>query len=465
MERANAAGALAVTKVGPMEGNSSSGDARRLSGETLMTARRRLAIDHRRQSRRQAARHRLLVHGASADAERDARRPSRRRRPDPDRGHLQPGESARRLHRHDARRLPDLHRRPGPPGRRRLRRGSSWAATISGRIPGRADRRAKPCAKRATWCAPMSKPASPRFISTPACACADDRELVGGDDRRTRRRRSAPSPRRRAPAATSSMSIGTEVPIPGGETEALDSLAVTPPEAARRTFELHRAAFAREGIGEAMGNVIALVVQPGVDMGNTQVFGYDKAKAAALSAAVLDIPGVVFEAHSTDFQTEAALAEPRRDAFRHPESRPFADLRLSRSRRRHGGDRGAARRIRAFRRARRPGAGDGRQPRPLARLCRRGRRRATRQALRPQRPRSLLLARPARRGRGQDADAQHRRRVRPAGTGRRSSSATCFWTAKGALSRRIIQAKVGAVVARYRRASGSLAIASSPTGN
>ncbi len=102
--------------------------------------------------------------------------------------------------------------------------------------------------------------------------------------------------------------VGTEVPIPGGETEALDSLAVTRPEAARRTFELHRAAFAERGIGEAIGKVIALVVQPGVDMGNTQVFAYDKTKAAALSAAVLDVPGVVFEAHSTDFQTESALS-------------------------------------------------------------------------------------------------------------------------------------------------------------
>ena len=58
-----------------------------------------------------------------------------------------------------------------------------------------------------------------------------------------------------------------------------------------------------------MDRVVALVVQPGVDMGNTQVFGYDKAKAAALSAAVADIPGVVYEAHSTDFQSEAALAD------------------------------------------------------------------------------------------------------------------------------------------------------------
>jgi len=103
--------------------------------------------------------------------------------------------------------------------------------------------------------------------------------------------------------------IGTEVPIPGGETQALDSLAVTRPEAARRTFDLHRAAFVKEGIGDAIGKVVALVVQPGVDMGNTQVFAYDKAKAAALSAAVLGIPGVVFEAHSTDFQTESALAD------------------------------------------------------------------------------------------------------------------------------------------------------------
>jgi D-tagatose-1,6-bisphosphate aldolase subunit GatZ/KbaZ len=103
--------------------------------------------------------------------------------------------------------------------------------------------------------------------------------------------------------------VGTEAPIPGGELQALDALAVTPPEAARRTHELHRAAFARHGIAAAMESVVALVVQPGVDMGNTQVFAFDRAKAAALSAAVRDIPDVVYEAHSTDFQSEAALKD------------------------------------------------------------------------------------------------------------------------------------------------------------
>jgi len=103
--------------------------------------------------------------------------------------------------------------------------------------------------------------------------------------------------------------IGTEVPIPGGETELLDALAVTRPEAARRTFDLHRRAFAALGVEAAMRRVVALVVQPGVDMGNAQVFGYDRAKAAALSAAVQQIPGVVYEAHSTDFQSETALRD------------------------------------------------------------------------------------------------------------------------------------------------------------
>ena len=101
--------------------------------------------------------------------------------------------------------------------------------------------------------------------------------------------------------------IGTEVPIPGGETKELDALAVTHPEAAQRTVDLHRRAFAARGVEAAMDRVVALVVQPGVDMGNAQVFGYDRDEAAALSAALREIPGVVYEAHSTDFQSETAL--------------------------------------------------------------------------------------------------------------------------------------------------------------
>jgi D-tagatose-1,6-bisphosphate aldolase subunit GatZ/KbaZ len=139
-------------------------------------------------------------------------------------------------------------------------------------------------------------------------ACADDRAL--GEDEMAERAALLCAATEAARGKRDIVYIvGTEVPIPGGETEALDALAVTRPEAALRTFERHRSAFARRGLDRAIGDVIGLVVQPGVDMGNTQVFYFDKAKAGALSAAALAVPGVVFEAHSTDFQTEAGLTD------------------------------------------------------------------------------------------------------------------------------------------------------------
>jgi D-tagatose-bisphosphate aldolase class II non-catalytic subunit len=101
--------------------------------------------------------------------------------------------------------------------------------------------------------------------------------------------------------------IGTEVPIPGGETAVLEGLAVTKPEAAIRTYELHRAAFAKRGLEEALTRMIGIVVQPGVDFGNSQIFAYNKGIAATLAATIQQIPNAVFEAHSTDYQTPQAL--------------------------------------------------------------------------------------------------------------------------------------------------------------
>ncbi len=109
--------------------------------------------------------------------------------------------------------------------------------------------------------------------------------------------------------------IGTEVPVPGGETERRDGLAVTTPEAAHRTCDLHRAAFAAQGLEGAFGRVIALVVQPGVDFGNDQIMAYDRPEAMALAGAVLALNGPLYEAHSTDYQTQAALADLVQDHF------------------------------------------------------------------------------------------------------------------------------------------------------
>jgi D-tagatose-1,6-bisphosphate aldolase subunit GatZ/KbaZ len=113
--------------------------------------------------------------------------------------------------------------------------------------------------------------------------------------------------------------VGTEVPVPGGETgEGAEAAAlqVTRASAAQRTLALHRVAFEARGLASAWGRVVGLVVQPGVDFDATRVFDYRHDAAAALSAMAADsMPGMVFEAHSTDYQSPSALAELVRDHF------------------------------------------------------------------------------------------------------------------------------------------------------
>ena len=108
--------------------------------------------------------------------------------------------------------------------------------------------------------------------------------------------------------------IGTEVPIPGGAMEEVAHLAVTAPDAARATIALHAQAFATAGIPDAFARIVGLVVQPGVEFGNENVIAYDPAPARALVAALPDLP-LVFEAHSTDYQTHEALTALVRDGF------------------------------------------------------------------------------------------------------------------------------------------------------
>ena len=101
--------------------------------------------------------------------------------------------------------------------------------------------------------------------------------------------------------------IGTEVPVPGGAAEALDTLAITTPEAVRATIDTHRGTFTAAGLADAWPRVIAAVVQPGVEFDHRQVVGYAPEKARALSRMIEGCDGLIFEAHSTDYQTPAAL--------------------------------------------------------------------------------------------------------------------------------------------------------------
>jgi D-tagatose-1,6-bisphosphate aldolase subunit GatZ/KbaZ len=109
--------------------------------------------------------------------------------------------------------------------------------------------------------------------------------------------------------------IGTEVPAPGGAAEALHTLEVTSPKAVEITLEAHRAAFAARGLEAAWGRVIALVAQPGVEFDHHKVINYAPSKARLLSQCIESHGNLVFEAHSTDYQTPAALADLVRDHF------------------------------------------------------------------------------------------------------------------------------------------------------
>ena len=101
--------------------------------------------------------------------------------------------------------------------------------------------------------------------------------------------------------------IGSEVPIPGGAQEAEDSLAVTSVEAFKDTVATYKRVWAEEGVAEGMNDVIAVVVQPGVEFGDDQVFLYDHDAATELCAALKEFPEVCFEGHSTDYQSAACL--------------------------------------------------------------------------------------------------------------------------------------------------------------
>nr|WP_238345782.1 D-tagatose-bisphosphate aldolase, class II, non-catalytic subunit [Luteimonas saliphila] len=109
--------------------------------------------------------------------------------------------------------------------------------------------------------------------------------------------------------------IGTEVPVPGGATEAIEGLEPTTPQAALATIEAHRRAFAAAGLASAWTRVIASVVQPGVEFDHHEVVDYCPDAARALSEAIVGVPGMVFEAHSTDYQTAGALHALVRDHF------------------------------------------------------------------------------------------------------------------------------------------------------
>lgn len=108
--------------------------------------------------------------------------------------------------------------------------------------------------------------------------------------------------------------IGSEVPVPGGSQEHEDSITPTSPEEFRRQYRVFREEF--EAAGISFDDVVAFVVQPGVEFGDDFVFQYNREKARSLTEALRDYFPVVFEGHSTDYQSQDSLKKMTEDGIR-----------------------------------------------------------------------------------------------------------------------------------------------------
>lgn len=104
--------------------------------------------------------------------------------------------------------------------------------------------------------------------------------------------------------------IGSEVPIPGGLQEVEETLQVTSPDDFESTYETFRKVFEEYEVMDVFNAVIAIVVQPGVEFGDDDLFFYDREKAKDLVARLKNnYDTLAFEGHSTDYQTPQHLRE------------------------------------------------------------------------------------------------------------------------------------------------------------
>ncbi|WP_378956211.1 class II D-tagatose-bisphosphate aldolase, non-catalytic subunit [Pelosinus sp. sgz500959] len=109
--------------------------------------------------------------------------------------------------------------------------------------------------------------------------------------------------------------VGSEVPIPGGSQDEDERIQVTKVSDFVNTIDAFKQAFLKYDLSSAWDNVIAVVVQPGVEFGDETIHEYNREGAKELSNALKKYPGIVFEGHSTDYQTPKCLKEMVEDGI------------------------------------------------------------------------------------------------------------------------------------------------------
>ena len=108
--------------------------------------------------------------------------------------------------------------------------------------------------------------------------------------------------------------IGSEVPVPGGTVMEGD-IEVTHVDDLENTLFAYRKAFQNQGMTNAFKDIIAIVVQPGVEFGEYGIHPYDRFAARGLCNKLKQYPDIVFEGHSTDYQPYEKLREMVEDGI------------------------------------------------------------------------------------------------------------------------------------------------------
>lgn len=109
--------------------------------------------------------------------------------------------------------------------------------------------------------------------------------------------------------------IGSEVPTPGGEQSNAAAPQPTPVENVHQSLDSFQKAFAARGLQDAWERVVGLVVQSGAEFSDTEIFDYDPVRTKLLREHLPESPSLVYEAHSTDYQTASALSRMVEDHF------------------------------------------------------------------------------------------------------------------------------------------------------
>jgi D-tagatose-1,6-bisphosphate aldolase subunit GatZ/KbaZ len=109
--------------------------------------------------------------------------------------------------------------------------------------------------------------------------------------------------------------IGSDVPIPGGVQEAETDLSATTVEDLENTITVFREVFAAKALRAVWDNVIGVVIQSGAEFGDSELLPYDREKTRDLTGSLKKHGNIIFEGHSTDYQSPACLKSMVQDGI------------------------------------------------------------------------------------------------------------------------------------------------------